>query len=144
MPDDSRLHENLVRQDVSIVGSERGFGIVFAVFFVIIGIFPLMDALPVRFWAMGLSASFLAAAFFAPDLLKPLNRCWHSFGLMLQKVVNPLVMGLLFFFTVTPIALIMRLFGKDPLQQQFIPAAKSYWIERDPPGPAPDSMRQQF
>jgi hypothetical protein len=144
MPKDSSLHENLARQDASIAGSERGFGIVFAVVFVFIGIFPLMDALPVRVWAMGLSASFLAAAFFAPDLLKPLNRFWHLFGLMLQKVVNPLVMGLLFFFTVTPIALIMRIFGKDPLQRQFDPAAKSYWIERNPPGPAPNSMRQQF
>ena len=59
-------------------------------------------------------------------------------------VVNPLVMGLLFYLTVTPTGLLMRLFGKDPLRLRFDPEAKSYWIERQPPGPAPETMRHQF
>ena len=63
---------------------------------------------------------------------------------MLHKIVNPIIMGLMFFFTVTPIALIMRILRKDLLNIRFDPVAKSYWIKRDPPGPASDSMRQQF
>jgi hypothetical protein len=144
MSDDSGLHESLARQEIPIAGSERGFGIVFSVLFVIIGLFPLIDALPVQIWALSLSAGFLLAAFFVPKLLRPLNRVWYLFGLMLHKLVNPLVMGVLFFFTVTPIALIMRIVGKDPLNRRFDLVAKSYWIKRNPPGPTPNSMRQQF
>lgn len=138
------LHENLEDRDAPTAGSERGFGIVFAVVFAVIGLWPLTNALPVRVWALGLAAGFLAAGFVAPGLLKPLNRAWFLFGLALHKIVNPLVMGLLFFFTVTPIALIMRIVGKDPLHRAFDKDATTYWIERNPPGPAPDSMRQQF
>ena len=138
------LHENLEDRDAPTAGSERGFGIVFAVVFAVIGLWPLTDAQPVRVWALGLVVSFLAVGFIAPGLLKPLNRAWFLFGLALHKIVNPLVMGLLFFFTVTPIALIMRIVGKDPLHRAFDKDATTYWIERNPPGPAPDSMRQQF
>ncbi len=67
-----------------------------------------------------------------------------KFGLLLHRVVNPLTMGVIFFFTVTPIALMFRILGKDPLRLKLDPEAKSYWIYRDPPGPRPDSMKQQF
>jgi large-conductance mechanosensitive channel len=87
---------------------------------------------------------FLAAASLAPRALKPLNRLWFLFGAFLHKIVSPLVMALLFFVTVTPIAILMRLAGKDPLRLKFDRAAKSYWIERTPPGPAPETMRNQF
>ncbi len=73
-----------------------------------------------------------------------MNRLWFLFGMALHKVISPLVMGLLFYLTVTPIALIMRAIGKDPLHRQFDPQAKSYWIERRPAGPAPETMRRQF
>jgi hypothetical protein len=144
MADSKGLHEDLGRHDAPKAGSERGFGIVFAVVFTVIGLWPLLDGAPVRIDALGAAAGFLATGFFAPELLKPLNRVWYRFGLLLHKIVNPLVMGLLFFLTVTPIALIMRAVGKDPLHRKFDGQAKSYWIERDPPGPTPESMRQQF
>ena len=144
MPDKIGLHESFARQDTPIAGSERAFGLVFAIVFIIIGMFPLVDGLPVRTWAIGLSAGFLIIAFLAPGLLGPLNRLWYLFGLMLHKIVYPLVMGVLFFLTITPIALIMRCLGKDPLHRKFNSDAKSYWIKRNPPGPASDSMRQQF
>ena len=73
-----------------------------------------------------------------------MNRFWFNLGMVLHNIVNPLVMGFLFYLTVTPIALIMRAVGKDPLHRKFDGQAKSYWIERDPTGPAPETMRQQF
>lgn len=144
MTDSKGLHEDFGRQDAPKSGSERGFGIVFAVVFTVIGLWPLLDGGEPRVWTMIPAVGFLAAGLFAPGLLKPLNRAWYLFGLLLHKIVNPLIMGLLFFLTVTPIALIMRAMGKDPLHRAFDRQAASYWIERKPPGPAPESMRQQF
>lgn len=144
MTDKQGLHEDFNRDDDVRAGSERAFGIVFAVVFTIIGLWPLLDGGPFRLWALAIGGLFLAAGLITPGILKPLNRAWFLFGLVLHKIVNPLVMGLLFFLTVTPIALMMRIVGKDPLQRKFDKDAKSYWIKRDPPGPAPDTMRQQF
>jgi hypothetical protein len=79
-----------------------------------------------------------------PRLLAPLNKLWLKFGLLLYKVMNPLVLGLLFFVTITPIGIVMRLFGKDFLRLRLDRSAKSYWIERTPPGPPPQSMKNQF
>ena len=79
-----------------------------------------------------------------PSLLRPLNRLWFKFGLLLNKVVNPLIMGLVFYITVTPIGLIMRVLGKDLLGLRLSKDSESYWIHRDPPGPSPESMRHQF
>ncbi|HMB48131.1 MAG TPA: SxtJ family membrane protein, partial [Afifellaceae bacterium] len=70
----------------------------------------------------------------------PLNKLWMKFGLLLHNIVNPLVMGLLFFLTITPIALYFRISGKDPLKLRLEPDARSYWIDRDPPGPDPKTM----
>ena len=80
----------------------------------------------------------------APAILAPLNRGWTRLGLLLFKVVNPIVLGLIFLVTIVPIGLLLRAFGKDPLRLKFEPQAPSYWIPRDPPGPAPDSMPHQF
>ena len=79
-----------------------------------------------------------------PVPLAPLNRLWTKLGIFLYKVVSPLVLALLFYGTVTPIALLMRMLGKDLLRQRRDPNAASYWIERIPAGPAPESMRDQF
>ncbi|KAF0225567.1 MAG: hypothetical protein FD176_253 [Rhodospirillaceae bacterium] len=126
------------------MGSERSFGIVFAVVFVLIGLWPLKAGGDLRLWALGLAVLFLVAAFVAPKLLKPLNLVWFKFGLLLHKIMTPLIMGLLFFLTVTPVGMLMRATGKDPMRLKRDPAATSYWISRDPPGPQPDSMKNQF
>ena len=144
MADSRGLHENLGRSDKVKAGSERAFGIVFAVVFAVVGLWPLWEGDGFRPWALIAAGVFLAAGLLVPKALKPLNRLWFVFGLGLHKVVNPLVMGLLFYFTITPMALIMRLIGKDPLRRDFEPEAKSYGIERRPAGPAPESMRHQF
>ncbi len=86
----------------------------------------------------------MLAAIVAPKVLHPLNRVWTSLGLLLGKVVNPIVMGVVFLLAVTPIAVILRLLGKDLLRLRRDPAADSYWIPRDPPGPDPASMSRQF
>ncbi len=138
------MHESLRDKDEVQVGSEKGFGIVFAVVFAIIALWPLIDGAPVRLWAAIAAAVFLVAAFIAQPLLKPLNLLWFKFGMLLYKIVNPVVMAFLYYTTVVPTGLIMRMVGKDPLNRQFDPKAKSYWIERDPPGPAPESMKDQF
>ena len=144
MTEHKGFHEDFGREDGPKPGSERSFGIVFAVVFVLIGSWPLFDGGPFRLWALAGAGIFLAAGLFFPTPLRPLNRLWFIFGMALHKVMSPLVMGLLFYLTVTPIALIMRIVGKDPLTRRFDPRAKSYWIERDPAGPAPETMRQQF
>lgn len=90
-----------------------------------------------------LALGFAGAARFAPHLLAPLNRIWLEFGLLLGKIVSPVVLGILFFAVLSPVAVVTRLFGRDPLSIRRR-ATASYWVERDPPGPASDSFRNQF
>lgn len=137
-------HERLTHAERIKGSSDRSFGLVFAAFFAIIGLGPLASGGEVRIWSLALAVGFLAFALLWPGALAPLNRLWTRFGLLLSKVVNPIVMGLLFYVTITPASLIMRALGKDPLHLRFEPDAKSYWIERRPPGPAPDTMQNQF
>ena len=144
MTDSSGFHEDYGQRNDANVGSERTFGIVFAVVFVLIGAFPLIGGHAPRLWALGVGVIFLITAFAFPAALRPLNIVWYRFGMLLHKIVNPLVMGLLFFITVTPIALIMRLVGKDPLNRQFDPNVSSYWVEREPGDLQPETMRRQF
>jgi hypothetical protein len=136
------LHEDLTRGEAPKTASERGFGLTFAAVFAIVAAWPLLDGRAPRVWALGLAAAFLAAAFLAPRRLAPLNRLWARLGLLLSRVMNPLVLGLLFYGAVTPAGFVMRALGKDPLRRRFEPGAASYWIERRPPGPAP--MSRQF
>lgn len=138
------MHEDFSREHEVKTSSDRSFGLVFAAVFLIIGLWPLVGGGALRPWSLGVAAVFGVLALLAPRLLAPLNRLWAKLGLLLHHVVNPLIMGLIFFVTVTPVGLIMRLLGKDPLRLRFEPEAKSYWIERKPPGPEPATMRQQF
>jgi len=124
------------------LGSEKSFGIVFAVVFTVIALWPLLHGNGVRFWALVVAAVFLAVAFFRPQVLRPLNRLWFKFGMLLSMVISPIVMGIIFFVTVTPIGLIRRIKNPDPLNQNFDPEAESYWITRD--ASSMTSMRKQF
>ncbi len=137
-------HESFSRDEAVKVSSDRAFGIVFTVLFAVIGLWPLIHGGEVRIWSLVLAAVILAVALIRPSLLAPFNRAWMKFGLLLHKITNPVIMGLIFFLTVTPTALIMRAMGKDPLRRKFDPSATSYWIDRDPPGPEPETMKQQF
>ena len=138
------IHERLNRDEAPAGGSDRGFGIVFALVFVAIGLFPLLDGGPPRGWALGVTGAFLAVALVRPALLAPFNRVWFKFGLLLQRVVDPLVMAVIYFAVVTPTGLVMRAAGKDSLRLRYDPDAESYWIHRDPPGSERESMKNQF
>jgi hypothetical protein len=138
------MHEDLSRDEAVSPSSNRAFGCVFAGVFGLLGLWPLLHGRPPRTWALALAGAFLGVAWVRPALLDPLNRAWTRLGLLLHAVVSPLVMGVVFFGVVAPMGLCMRLLGKDPLRRRLDPGAASYWIERQPPGPAPDTMRNQF
>jgi Saxitoxin biosynthesis operon protein SxtJ len=140
----SLVHESLSRTDDVKPGSDRQFGLVFAGVFTVIGLLPLLGGNSLRWWALGLAVAFLVVALVHARLLRPFNRIWFRFGLLLHAVVSPVVMGLMFFVAVTPVGLIMRALGKDVLRLRFDADAPSYWIERSPPGPALGSMKNQF
>ena len=110
----------------------------------VIGAVPLFGGADVRWWLLIVGLGVAAIGLFRPSLLAPLNRLWTRFSILLSRVTNPIVMGLMYFVVLTPTGLLMRLFGKDLLQRRFDPEATTYWIERDPPGPAPESMEDQF
>jgi hypothetical protein len=137
-------HEDYSREHEVKGSSDKSFGLVFAGFFAIVAGLPLLHGNAPRLWALAVAALFAIVAFVRPSLLAVPNRWWMKFGLLLAKIVNPIVMGLLFYLTVTPTAAIMRWLGKDPLRLKIDKSAKSYWIDRDPPGPAPDTMSHQF
>jgi len=139
------MHEHTPRHTSQVQSSsERSFGFVFAVVFLILALYPLLHTEGIRIWAIVVSGVLVLLATLVPRFLAPSNRLWTKFGLLLHNIVSPIALGILFFLVVTPTALVMRLFGKDPLRLRFDPAADSYWIKRDPPGPSGDTLKNQF
>ena len=123
------------------MGSERGFGLVFFCFFLIVATLPLLSGETPRLWALAVAFIFVVLALVRPVVLSPLNKLWFQFGLLLGKIVSPIVMSLVFFLTVLPTGIIMRLLGKDLLNRKIDRSATTYWVKReDPVG----SMRNQF
>ena len=137
-------NEPVVSHRKVVMGSNRSFGLVFGGFFVLVALLPAIHGSPVRLWALAVAVAFFAAAFFAPRLLQPLNRVWFRLGLLLHHVVNPVIMAVMFYGAILPMALLLRALGKDLLRLKRDPNADSYWIEREPPGPTPGSMSKQF
>ena len=140
----SRAHEDYSRREKIRQGSDRGFGLSFAGILTVLGGLLALSHKALVLWPFGIALLFLLLAFIKPVVLAPINRLWFRFGLLLNRIVNPVIMGLIFFFAVTPIGLVMRLSRKDSLRLKRDPEAGSYWIERDPPGPPPDSLKNQF
>lgn len=126
------------------VGSTRSFGVVFFLVFALIGLYPLLGGGSVRLWSLAISGVFLFFAFFFSEVLQPLNRLWFRFGMLLAKIVNPIVMFIIYAVTIVPFGLGARLFGKDLLRLKFAPKQASYWVERKPPGPKPETLKNQF
>ena len=122
------------------IGSNKSFGIVFFIFFLIISLWPIKNGLDIRLWSLIISIIFLLLGLFNSKLLTPLNQIWFKFGLLLGKVVSPVVMGVVFFLIVTPTGLIMRFLGKDLLNLKKS-NSKSYWIEKKNEN---TSMKKQF
>lgn len=144
MASTSDLHESLARVQTGKSSSDRGFGLVFAVVFTIVALWPLTGDGGVRLWSLAVAGLFCGFALLKPAVLAPLNRLWFRFGMLLQKVVSPLILGLLFFAVFTPLGALMRLTGRDPLHRRWEPDSATYWIDREPPGPDPKTMPKQF
>tara|TARA_Y100000591_G_scaffold173235_1_gene149651 strand:+ start:642 stop:1025 length:384 start_codon:yes stop_codon:yes gene_type:complete len=122
------------------IGSNRSFGIVFFVVFLIIALYPLINNKDIRLWSLIVSLIFLFLGLINSQILTPLNRLWFKFGIFLGKIISPIIMGIIFFLVVTPIGFIMRALGKDLINLKFN-NSKSYWIEKTGPK---SKMRNQF
>ncbi|MDA7437904.1 SxtJ family membrane protein [Candidatus Pseudothioglobus singularis] len=122
-------------------GTEKSFGIIFSIVFLIVALYPLLTSAGLRIWALVVSIIFLLLAFLAPKILVLPNKLWFKFGLLIGSIVAPIVMAFVYFVTVLPTGLIMRLLGKDLLKQKLDKNAKSYWVKRDEPM---GSMKNQF
>ena len=122
------------------VGSNRSFGIVFFIVFLLIGLYPLLKNNDIRIWSLIVSSVFLLLGLKNSKILTPLNILWFKFGTILGKYVSPIIMGLVFFLVVTPTGIIMRIFNKDllKLKKRNI---NSYWIKRDD---QKSDMKNQF
>ena len=110
--------------------SEKSFGILFFIVFFLVGIWPLLNSDSIKLWSLAISFTFLIIAFLKQELLKPLNNSWIKLGEMLGKIISPIVMALIFFLILTPLSLIIRIFGKDLLKIKFS-KDNSYWIKRE-------------
>ena len=122
------------------ISSNRSFGIVFFIVFLLIALYPLTYSEEIRVWSATISLIFLVLGLFNSKILTPLNKLWFKFGIFLGKIVSPIIMGIIFFLVVTPIGLLMRLFGKDLINLKFN-NNKSYWIEKNGPK---SKMKNQF
>jgi hypothetical protein len=125
-------------------GSDRSFGLLIGGALLLVGLWPLWHHHGIRWWALASGVAFDVIALAAPAALAPLKRLWMRFGWLLGRVVSPVVMAALLYLVVTPVGLLQRLFGRDPLHLKWDPKAESYWQFRQPPGPETDSMTNQF
>ena len=124
--------------------SARAFGWLMASVAALVGLWALWKGkawMPVPF---AIALAFALATLLRLSVLEWLNRAWLALAVLLGRIVTPLVMGLIYFGLITPLGLLMRLTGKDPMQRRFDAAASTYWIEREPPGPDPATMERQF
>ena len=127
------------QKDIKI-SSNRSFGIVFFIVFLIISLYPLLNSENIRIWSLIISVIFLILGLFNSKFLNPLNKIWFKFGLLLGKIISPVVMGFIFYFIVTPIALLMRILQKDLLNLRFN-KNNTYWIKKSGPK---SKMKNQF
>jgi len=124
--------------------SNRSIGLLFTVVFAILGAVFAWRGVALAPWMFGVAALFALVTLLRPGLLAPLNRAWMALAALLHRIVSPIVLGILYFVVITPVALIMRVAGRDALHRRFDPSSTSYWTMRTPAGPAPDSFRDQF
>jgi Saxitoxin biosynthesis operon protein SxtJ len=139
-----QTHETVSSFRKVAIGSNTKFGVTFGVLFGILGFWPLFHHNSPKWWLVAMSAGVLAAALLFPRCLTLPNRAWFQLGLALNKIVSPIVMGGLFFGAVVPVGWYVRKTGKDLLHLKLDSEAATYWIERNPPGPAHGTLTKQF
>ena len=115
------------------------FGVLFFIFFLIVGLYPLISSGAIRIWSVIVSLVFLIITIIKPNLFAPLNKLWIQFGILLGKIISPIVMGFVFFFVVTPTGILVRILKKDVMGLKR--GASSYWINRED---KVQSMKKQF
>jgi hypothetical protein len=140
----SAIHEELSREEGVLPSSNRSFGLVIGVALLLAGLLPLVWGGRTRGWMGLLGAVFLVLAVAAPRVLGPLNVLWTRLGLLLHGVASLIAMGVIFYGIITPMGAAMRWLGRDPLRLRLGRQSQTYWIERRPPGPSPETMRAQF
>jgi hypothetical protein len=137
-------HESVQRDETIEPGSDRNFGLIVGGILAAIGIYQLTSGSELSPWFIGCGVLLMVLGLIAPGVLHPLNRAWTHLGIMLGRIVTPIVMFIVYVISVVPIGLLLRLFGKNPLALQPDATASSYWIKRVPPGPPPEGMKDQF
>ena len=123
------------------ISSNRNFGLVFFIIFLIVSLWPLTYGGSIRIWLVIISMVFLILGLMNSKLLTPLNKLWFKFGMILGAIISPVVMGIVFFLVVTPIGVILRIMGKDLLKKSYDKKKETYWIKR---GKSVSTMKQQF
>ena len=134
------LHWDKLMSDQLKVSSNKSFGIVFFIFFLLVSLYPLLKNENIRIWSLIIALIFLVLGLFNSKILSPLNQLWFKFGLILGKIVSPVIMGIIFFGVVTPIGVLMKILNKDLLSLKFN-KEKSYWIEKNS---IKSKMKNQF
>ena len=123
------------------ISSNRSFGLVFFVIFLIVALWPLKYEEDIRLWSLVISIIFFILGVINSKLLTPLNKLWFKFGILLGSIVSPIIMGIVYFTVVTPTGVLMRLLGKDLLRTSKIKNTSTYWIKRDK---QKNTMKKQF
>ncbi len=124
------------------IGSEKSFGLTIGAVLAILAVWPfVVHGGLIRGWLLGIAAAFVFAGIFSPETLRPLNKIWFQFGILLGKVMTPVIMGILYTLAILPIGLLRKALGHDPLHMRLDSKAKSYWVIRDKP---PEPMINQF
>ena len=124
--------------------TDRSFGFTFVAVFGLAAVWLIWAGRPSGFAFAFLGLATLAVTLIKASLLRPLNRAWMKFGALLHVVVSPIVLGAIYYLVIAPVGIGMRLAGRDALNRRFAPAQRSYWMDREPPGPAPESLKDQF
>ena len=140
-------HQILTTDQTHPLPSERSFGLLFGVVFTLLAAYGWFFngwSLAVVLSLVAIAVAFVLLGFVAPKVLKPLNWLWFQLGQLLGKIVSPLVLGAIFFLLLTPVSLVTRLFGRDELRLKRKASQTSYWLDRAPPGPEPESFKNQF
>ena len=137
-------HEDIQRHVEIRLPTERSFAWVWTVVLTGVGLWPLWRGGSVRWWALSAAAVMLLAGYALPSLLRWPNKLWFHLGMLLARITTPVVTAVLFYAVFFPMGMLVRLFRPDPLGRRWNADAKSYWIQRTPPGPPPDTMTNQF
>jgi hypothetical protein len=140
----SNSHESFQGYARQKTGSNRSFGLVVGGILLLIGLWPLVHAEPLRWWAVVPAAPLLVLAAVRPALLQKPNQWWAQLGMLLGKIVSPIVLGIIYYLWITPFAVVLRLMKKRLLTLEFEPDAKSYWIVRPPTDPDPARLRRPY